>query len=87
MAVFSSQVAKTVADPNSTYDSMKGLWLRSRAVCNGERFVKDFDNVLYVASFTNLLLPFSPSMSAQQYAFYKAEAGSEKNPDIKFNIQ
>ena len=65
---------KTVAAPNAKYESLKPLWNRSRAVCGGERFVKDFDNVLDTMSFTNLLIPFSPSMTPAQYKFYKAEA-------------
>jgi hypothetical protein len=65
---------KTVSDPNAAYDSLKSLWLKSRAACSGERFVKDYDAVLDVAKFSNLLIPFSPSMTTSQYAFYKAEA-------------
>jgi hypothetical protein len=65
---------KTVADPNAKYESLVGLWERNRAVCSGERFVKDFDKHLDVTTFTNLLLPFSPSMTPEQYTFYKAEA-------------
>jgi len=67
-------VVKTVADPNASYESLKGIWDKSRAVCNGERFVKDYDNLLDTVSFRNLLIPFSPSMTPPQYAFYKAEA-------------
>lgn len=74
MAILASQTTKTVADPCNSYDSMKALWLRSRAVCNGERYVKDFDRTLDVLNFSNLLLPFSPSMTPQQYAFYRSEA-------------
>ena len=69
-----ASTVKTVADPNAEYDSLKGLWNRSRAVCSGERFVKDFDTVIDKVSFSNLLLPFSPSMTQEQYNFYKAEA-------------
>lgn len=69
-----AQTGRTVSDPCSSYESIRPLWDKSRAVCNGERFVKDFDGVLDVTSFTNLLLPFSPSMTATQYAFYKSEA-------------
>jgi hypothetical protein len=65
---------KSVADPNASYESLFGLWLKSRAACSGERFVKDFDVNLDVLSFTNLLIPFSPSMTEPQYEFYKAEA-------------
>lgn len=65
---------KTVADPNASYDSLKPLWDKSRAVCSGERYVKEFDDVVDTIRFTNLLIPFSPSMSQAQYEFYKAEA-------------
>jgi len=76
MAVVNAAQAltKTVADPNAAYESLKTIWEKSRAVCNGERFVKDYDAIIDPASFTNLLIPFSPSMTPQQYNFYKAEA-------------
>ena len=65
---------KTVADPNASYESLKPLWNKSRAVCSGERYVKAYDGVIDPVSFSNLLIPFSPSMSQAQYNFYKAEA-------------
>ena len=65
---------KTVADPNALYESLKPLWNKSRAICSGERFVKELDGVIDINRFSNLLIPFSPSMSQQQYDFYKAEA-------------
>lgn len=75
MAINAAQSAvKTVADPNASYESLKPLWNRSRAVCSGERFVKDYDSAVDVNNFNNLLIPFSPSMTTQQYNFYKAEA-------------
>jgi hypothetical protein len=76
MAVINAAQAavKTVADPNSEYESILGTWKKTRAVCNGERFVKEHDSALDVQNFTNLLIPFSPSMSREQYKFYKAEA-------------
>ena len=75
MAVNAAQASvKTVADPNASYESLKPLWNKSRAVCSGERFVKDYDGVLDASSFSNLLIPFSPSMTQAQYNFYKAEA-------------
>jgi hypothetical protein len=76
MAIVNAAQAKvkTVADPNASYESLKRIWERSRAVCNGERFVKDYDTVLDPAGFTNLLIPFSPSMTPQQYDFYRSEA-------------
>ena len=65
---------KTVADPIAAYESIRPLWEKSRAVCGGERFVKAFDGFIDVNTYTNLLLPFSPSMTQQQYDFYRAEA-------------
>ena len=66
--------AKVVSSPNAYYESMTPLWIRTRALCSGERFVKDIDAVIDVVTFSNLLLPFSPSMTQEQYNFYKAEA-------------
>jgi hypothetical protein len=64
---------KTVGDPNAEFESLKPLWARSRAVCSGERYVKDYDSTLDT-KYRNLLIPFSPSMTPQQYDFYRAEA-------------
>jgi hypothetical protein len=69
-----SQRKKSVADPSSIYESMKPLWEKSRAIIGGERFTKDYDGYLDVVNYSNLLLPFSPSMTPKQYSFYKAEA-------------
>lgn len=69
-----AQNRKSVADPTAAYESMQSLWDRSRAVISGERFVKDYDGYLDTINFQNLLIPFSPSMTPQQYAFYRAEA-------------
>ena len=68
------ETVKTVADPSAAYASLVGVWRKSRAVCRGEQFVKDYDSHLDTVGFTNLLIPFSPSMRQDQYAFYKAEA-------------
>jgi len=69
-----ADVTKTVGDPNAAYESMRPLWLTSRAACSGGRFVKALDQTIDVNKFTNLLSPFSPSMTQQQYDFYKSEA-------------
>jgi hypothetical protein len=73
MAIINAAQAavKTVADPNASYESLKPLWNKSRAVCSGERFVKDLDGIV---SLDNMLIPFSPTMTQSQYEFYKAEA-------------
>lgn len=65
---------KTVADPTAAYAHILPLWIKSRAACKGQREVKLIDKVIDVNTFTNLLIPFSPSMSQQQFDFYKAEA-------------
>jgi hypothetical protein len=76
MAVLSAANAavKTVGDPNTQYETMFKTWQRSRAVCEGEKFVKEYDGVLDTFTFSNMLIPFSPSMTPAQYSFYKAEA-------------
>ena len=65
---------KNVADPLDKYISVRPLWDRARAIIGGQRFAKQFDTYIDTVNFSNLLLPFSPSMSPQQYDFYKAEA-------------
>lgn len=76
MAVVNAAQAstKTVADPCAVYETLLKVWERNRAVCGGERFVKDYDTSLDVFTYTNLLVPFSPDMTPAQYGFYKAEA-------------
>lgn len=74
MAVNAVQTNKTVSDPLAAYLSILPLWKKNRAVAGGERFAKEYDGVLDVNNFTNLLVPFSPSMTPKQYDFYKAEA-------------
>ena len=65
---------RTVGDPNAQYLSLFNIWARNRAICGGERHCKDYDELLDSVGYTNLLIPFSPTMSTQQYSFYKAEA-------------
>lgn len=74
LTVVGSEGNKTVADPTASYNSMHPLWLKSRAICNGERFVKAYDSVIDPVNFRNILIPFSPSMTQAQYDFYKSEA-------------
>jgi len=66
--------SKAVGDPNARYESLKPLWRTARGILNGQNHVKELDATLDAHSFTNILLPFSPSMTAEQYSFYKAEA-------------
>jgi hypothetical protein len=75
MAINAAQAqVKTVADPCAAYESLQLLWRRSRAVCRGEKYVKEFDYRVEPNCQANLLIPFSPSMTDEQYWFYKAEA-------------
>jgi hypothetical protein len=62
-----------VETPSASYMSMKPLWKKARAVLQGEAHAKAHDE--YVErDYSNLLLPFSPSMTQTQYDFYKSEA-------------
>src|SRR6056300_1653087 len=66
-------IKKSVADPSDSYQSLKPLWKKSRAVLQGEENVKAHDEYLEF-DYTNILIPFSPSMTQRQYDFYKSEA-------------
>jgi hypothetical protein len=66
-------IKKSVADPSDSYHSLKPLWKKSRAVLQGEENVKAHDEYLE-KDYSNLLIPFSPSMNQAQYDFYKSEA-------------
>jgi len=75
MAVVNApQTYKGVEAPRIEYESLKPLWDRCRAVLGGERYVKDSDTYFEGYYQGNLLIPFSPTMSSEQYNFYKAEA-------------
>ena len=56
------------------YDDFYPIWRRTRAVLGGERAAKEHDAVLDSVDFSNLLIPFSPSMTPAQYRWYLAEA-------------
>jgi len=66
-------IKKSVADPSDSYQSLKPLWKKSRAVLQGQENVKAHDEYL-MFDYTNILIPFSPSMTQRQYDFYKSEA-------------
>jgi hypothetical protein len=53
---------------------MLPTWVKCNAVCSGENAVKELDGLLDLVNFSNLLIPFSASMSQTQYNFYRAEA-------------
>jgi hypothetical protein len=65
---------KTVGDPNTSYESMRYMWDRSRAILGGQSAAKAYDSQLDTHTYKNLLIPFSPTMTSQQYDFYRAEA-------------
>lgn len=74
ITVGNNTTARTVGDPTPKYDSLRVTWDRARAIMNGQNRARDFDKLLDTVNYTNLLLPFSPSMDQQQYAFYVAES-------------
>jgi len=61
-----------VETPSASYLSLKPLWKKARAVLQGEAHAKAHDEYIE-HDYSNLLLPFSPSMSQAQYDFYKSE--------------
>lgn len=63
----------SVGTPTYEYESMTRLWRRSRAVLNGELYAKAHDYNVDLLNYTNLLIPFSPRMSNEQYRWYVAE--------------
>jgi hypothetical protein len=64
--------SKQLQDPNPQYESLFDTWIKCRAVIHGEQYVKEHD--MLVTAQSNLLIPFSPSMSQDQYNFFKREA-------------
>ena len=75
MATVQSKSTKnSVGTPSLEYDSMVRVWARSRAILNGEAEAKNHDRYLDSTFYSNLLVPFSPRMSPEQYRWYVAEA-------------
>lgn len=64
----------SVGSPSYEYESMSRIWKRARAILNGELYAKEHDRYLDLVDYTNLLVPFSPSMSQAQYKWFVAEA-------------
>jgi hypothetical protein len=62
-----------VETPSASYLSLKPLWKKSRSVLQGQAHAKAHDEYIE-HDYANLLIPFSPSMTQQQYDFYKAES-------------
>ena len=65
---------KTVGDPTDSYLSLKKIWDKNQAVCGGEQYVKAMDAIIDRVHYSNMLIPFSPSMTQEQYNFFRAEA-------------
>lgn len=64
----------SVGSPSHEYESMTRIWKRARAILNGELYAKEHDRYIDLVDYTNLLVPFSPRMSQQQYKWFVAEA-------------
>lgn len=60
-----------VDEPCDSYEAYKHIWDKCRAFVAGEQAVKSLD---ILPGNGNILLPFSPTMSIEQYNFYKGEA-------------
>jgi len=70
----SAQSNKTgVETPSASYLSLKPLWKKARAILQGEAHAKAHDEYISHTG-ENLLIPFSPTMSQNQYDFYKSES-------------
>lgn len=63
-----------VALPLKRYSDSIDLWKHIRAACAGERAVKACDAGYIPGHSTTLLLPFSPSMTLDQFSFLLSEA-------------
>jgi hypothetical protein len=75
MAQIPTITAKSsVGTPTYEYESMVRIWKRARAILNGELYAKEHDRYIDTVNYTNLLVPFSPRMSQEQYRWYVAEA-------------
>ena len=61
-----------IGTPNGKYESLERVYKRNRAIMSGEDYVKAYD--ASVSNPNGLLLPFSDTMTQQQYDFYKREA-------------
>ena len=70
----SSPQLQSVGSATLEHTSMLAQWRRSRAVLSGEAYAKRHDADLDRLNYSNLLVPFSPTMSDEQYRWYLAEA-------------
>jgi hypothetical protein len=58
--------------PNPQYDLLVPVWKKCRVVVSGQRAVLSHDVIVNAEG--NLLIPFSPTMTQEQFNFYKSEA-------------
>ena len=70
----STPTLRSVGSPTAEYQSMSTQWRRIRAVLQGEAYAKAYDSELDTINYTNLLIPFSPTMTPNQYRWFVAEA-------------
>jgi len=63
---------KDVSTPRDDYLAQSALWEKCRAVCGSEEEVLSHDLLVHAQG--NFLIPFSPSMTQEQYNLFKREA-------------
>jgi len=66
--------ARGVSDPSFRFDSLYPFYRKSRAIIGGQYAAKAYDCKIDRVKWDNLLIPFSTSMSEDQYAFFRMEA-------------
>lgn len=60
--------------PIYEYENFLPVWKRARAVLAGQKAAREHDIALDLVNYSNLLVPFSPSMTPEQYRWYVAES-------------
>ena len=71
MSTMSKMLKTRVDEPCADYDFHSSFWTKCKAFVAGEHAVKSLD---ILPGGNNVLLPFSPEMSPEQYNFFKSEA-------------
>jgi len=74
MSTDNKKIADGVEAVHPAYAAASLKWKRARAILGGQDAAKKHDLLIDTKAFTNLLVPFSPKMSQEQYNFYLAEA-------------
>jgi hypothetical protein len=59
-----------IETPHASYSEFRSVWEINRAMISGERKVKEYD----LQHNRKLLIPFSPTMTMEQYLFFLSEA-------------